>query len=116
MVLGSLDSSPLSAENLSDHSSQSAAATQWAKKAWTYLLRCADNTFYCGSTTDLERRIAEHNAPPTNILHKGAKYTRGRQPLTLLWSEEQLSLGAALKREYQIKQMNRVQKEALLGE
>ena len=87
--------------------------TKSNRKAWTYLLRCADNTLYCGSTIDIERRITEHNSPPSNILHKGAKYTRGRQPVVLVWNEEHTSLSLALKREYQIKQMSRVQKEAL---
>lgn len=75
---------------------------------FTYLLRCADGSLYCGWTCDLERRIRAHNAG------KGAKYTRSRLPVTLAWAEEQESFTAARKREAQIKKMSRERKEDLI--
>lgn len=73
-----------------------------------YLLRCADNTFYCGITNDLEKRISAHNAG------EGAKYTRGRLPVSVVYSESCADKSAALKRELQIKRMPRSDKQALL--
>lgn len=78
------------------------------KKFFTYLLRCADGTLYCGSTTDLKKRVAAHNAG------RGAKYTRARRPVKLVYFEEQESWSAALRREAAIKKMSRPQKDALL--
>lgn len=77
------------------------------KRQTVYLLRCADGTLYCGATTDLARRLEAHNAGT------GAKYTRGRRPLTLVWSEEATDRGAALRREHQVKRLSRRQKLAL---
>lgn len=74
-----------------------------------YLLRCADDTLYCGITNDLEKRLLAHNAG------EGAKYTRGRGPLALLYSESCADKSAALKRELQIKRLSRVEKLALCG-
>lgn len=72
---------------------------------WTcYLLQCADNTLYCGITNDLDKRLAAHNAG------EGAKYTRGRAPVRLLYRETCADKSAALKREMQIKQMPRTEK------
>lgn len=75
-----------------------------------YLLRCADDTLYCGITNDLEKRLLAHNAG------EGAKYTRGRGPLVLLYRESCADKSAALKRELQIKRLSRVEKLALCGD
>ncbi|HEY6096145.1 MAG TPA: GIY-YIG nuclease family protein [Gallionellaceae bacterium] len=74
-----------------------------------YLLRCADDTLYCGISNDLEKRIAAHNAG------EGAKYTRGRAPVQLVYAEACADKSAALKRERQIKRLTRAQKLALAG-
>lgn len=82
-----------------------------AKKKWhLYVLRCGDGTLYCGITNDLERRFAMHSAG------KGARYTRGRGPLTLLRSWPQKNKSAALKAEISFKRLTRTAKEARLGE
>ena len=73
-----------------------------------YLLRCADDTLYCGITNDMEKRIAAHNAG------EGAKYTRGRIPVKVVYSESCADKSTALKREMQIKCLSRSAKEALL--
>lgn len=74
-----------------------------------YILRCADGTLYTGITTDLPRRIADHEAG------KGAKYTRGRGPFDLLLVESFPDKGGALKRELEIKAMGRADKLRLAG-
>ncbi len=75
-----------------------------------YLLRCADGTFYAGITTDLARRLAEHNAGKA-----GAKYTRARRPVALAWSEPASDRAAASRREYQVRKLPRTAKEALVS-
>lgn len=74
---------------------------------FVYILECSDQTYYTGITTDLERRLAEHNAG------KGAKYTRGRGPLKLLYSDTCVDRSAASKREMEIKSLSKQEKEAL---
>lgn len=74
-----------------------------------YLLRCADDTLYCGITNDLDKRLAAHNAG------EGAKYTRGRTPLQLVYEEPCADKSAALKRELQIKRLSRSEKMTLCG-
>ncbi len=74
-----------------------------------YVLSCADDSLYTGYTTDLERRVAEHNAG------EGAKYTRGRTPVAVVHSESHESRSAALSREYEIKQLSRARKLELVG-
>jgi putative endonuclease len=75
-----------------------------------YILECADGTLYTGITTDLERRIEEHNGS-----EKGAKYTRSRRPVKLVFEESFKNRSDASKREYHIKKkMNRVQKLQLI--
>ena len=74
-----------------------------------YLLGCADGTLYAGVTTDLMRRIRQHNGE----LSGGAKYTACRRPVTLCWSEPAASRSEAQQREAAIKSLNRAQKEAL---
>ncbi len=73
-----------------------------------YLLRCADGTLYCGWTTDMEARLEAHNAG------KGAKYTRSRRPVALVYTEEYEDRHEALSREWHIKRMSRAEKERLL--
>ncbi|HUX91185.1 MAG TPA: GIY-YIG nuclease family protein [Gallionellaceae bacterium] len=75
-----------------------------------YLLRCADDTYYCGITNHMEKRLAVHNAG------EGAKYTRGRLPVSVAYRESCADKSAALKRELQIKRMRRSEKQALLQE
>ena len=76
---------------------------------YVYILRCADNTLYTGYTTDLKARLAVHNTG------RGAKYTRGRCPVTLVYSRGFRSLGKALSREHELKQLTRREKEALIA-
>ena len=75
---------------------------------FTYILKCADNTLYTGYTTDLLKRIETHNSG------KWAKYTRGRLPVELVYSEIFDTESEARKREYAIKQMSRKEKLALI--
>jgi len=75
---------------------------------WVYLVRCHDKSYYCGITTDLSRRIDQHNTG------KGAKYTAGRYPVKLLWSREFPSEGEARSFEYRIKNWGRIKKEKLI--
>ncbi len=77
---------------------------------YAYVLRCSDGSFYTGYTTDVQRRVAEHDAG------EGAKYTRGRTPVELVHVERFESKSAAMSREYEIKQLSRSQKETLVGE
>ena len=69
-----------------------------------YSLRCADDSLYCGWTTDLERRMEAHNGHVPG----GAKYTRGRRPVTLVYSESFHNKQDAQRREYAIKQMTKI--------
>ena len=73
-----------------------------------YILRCGDDTFYTGITNDLDKRILEHNTSD-----RGAKYTRYRRPVTLVYHELHTNKSEALKREITIKKMTRSQKERL---
>lgn len=76
---------------------------------YTYLLRCADGTLYCGWTNRLEDRVAAHNAG------RGAKYTRGRRPVELIYYESYYTREEAMKREAAIKKLTRAQKQELLS-
>ena len=76
--------------------------------AYTYLLECADGTFYIGWTNDLEQRLAAHNAG------RGAKYTRGRGPVVLRYYESFATKEEAMSREAKLKRLSRAQKEELL--
>lgn len=73
-----------------------------------YILRCGDGSLYTGITVDVEKRLAVHRSG------KGAKYTRGRGPLELVYSEECGSHSEALRRELEIKRLTREEKEALI--
>lgn len=76
---------------------------------WVYLVRCRDKTYYCGITTDVARRIQEHNTGG------GAKYTAGRYPVKLLWSHQCVSEGEARSYEYKIKNWGKIKKEKLIN-
>ena len=75
---------------------------------YLYILRCKDDTLYTGITTDVEKRLEAHRSG------KGAKYTRGRAPLELVYRETCGSHSDALKREHQIKALSRQEKQKLL--
>lgn len=75
--------------------------------AYVYMLRCKDGSLYTGWTNDLQHRLAAHSAG------RGAKYTRGRGPLTLVYTEELSDKETALKREAAIKKLTRAEKLAL---
>ena len=75
--------------------------------AYVYMLRCKDDSLYTGWTNDLEHRLQMH------ATGKGAKYTRGRGPLTLVYTEELADKESALRRERQIKALTRAEKLAL---
>ena len=78
---------------------------------FVYILKCADETLYTGIATELERRIEEHNSSD-----KGAKYTRTRRPVKLVYSESYPDRSAASKREYEIKKkMSRAEKLKLIA-
>ena len=83
------------------------------KSEWrVYILRCADNSLYTGVTSDLPRRLRQHNGEIVG----GARYTRARRPIELVWSEPAASKSDALKREHALKQLGRAQKESLLND
>ena len=75
---------------------------------YTYILRCADGTYYCGWTNNLDRRLKAHNEG------KGAKYTRSRRPVALVYYEAFSTKEEAMRREYEIKQLPRKKKEELI--
>jgi putative endonuclease len=77
--------------------------------SWVYILRCADGSFYVGSTRNLERRLAEHNSA-----EDGAKYTRHRQPVELVWAAECEHIGEAFALEKQIQGWSRRKRQALI--
>jgi len=76
---------------------------------YLYILRCGDGSLYTGITTDVPRRLEAHRQG------KGAKYTRGRGPLTLCYQEECGTHSDALKRELAVKALTRTEKEVLCG-
>jgi len=82
------------------------------KQWFVYMVRCVDNSLYTGITTDLKRRVAEHNSTG----HLAAKYTRTRQPVKLVYCEQQASRSTASKREYALKRLSKKAKEALVLE
>ena len=75
---------------------------------YTYIVECADGTYYTGYTVNLEKRLHTHN------LGKGAKYTRARLPVSLIYREEFATKEEAMSREWQIKHMTRQQKQKLI--
>ena len=76
---------------------------------YTYIVQCSDGTYYTGWTNDLEKRIKSHNAGT------GAKYTRHRLPVTLVYYEAFATKQEAMRREYAIKHLSRHQKEHLIS-
>ena len=74
---------------------------------YVYILRCADDTLYCGWITDLTKRLVAHNSG------RGAKYTRSRRPVELIYVEEYEDRHDALSREWHIKRMSREEKQRL---
>ena len=80
------------------------------KKYFVYILECADKTLYTGIAVDIEKRLSEHNSDSG----KGAKYTRYRQPVKLVWKMEIDNKSLALKEEYRIKQLTKKEKENLI--
>ena len=77
---------------------------------WVYFLRCNDNSLYAGVTTDIDRRISEHNNSKL-----GAKYTRARRPVSLAYLEVADNKSSACKREYQIRHLTKAKKEQLVS-
>ena len=75
-----------------------------------YILQCADNTLYTGITTDIERRVEEHNSDN----RKGARYTRVRRPVSLVYQEDHKNRALASAREYQLKKLPRTKKLKLV--
>ena len=76
---------------------------------YAYIVKCSDGTYYTGYTNDLEKRLLAHNAG------KGAKYTRNRLPVEMVYFEEYEDKSEAMKREYDIKRLTRKQKEKLIS-
>ncbi len=74
-----------------------------------YIVRCSDETYYTGIAIDVDKRLHEHNHSS-----KGARYTRSRRPVTLVYREEHPDRSSAQKREFAIKRMTRPQKESLI--
>ncbi|MFK7852480.1 MAG: GIY-YIG nuclease family protein [Granulosicoccus sp.] len=74
-----------------------------------YIVRCNDKSLYTGITTDLSRRLDEHNNSP-----RGATYTRSRRPVTLVYSDTAINRSAACRREREIKNLTKLAKEQLL--
>ena len=82
-------------------------------ETWSvYIVRCADGSLYTGIAMDVARRVEEHNA--NNLL--AARYTRARRPVVLVYQEVAASRSAAGKREYELKQMSREEKETLMAD
>ena len=81
------------------------------ERYFTYILICADGSLYCGWTTNLEMRVDAHNGLVTG----GAKYTKGRRPVTLVYYESFRQKQEAQSREYAIKRLNKAQKLRLIA-
>ncbi len=76
---------------------------------FVYILECSDNSLYTGITTNIEKRLNEHNTSP-----KGAKYTKARRPVKLVYQEPAQDRSAASKREYAIKKLTKTKKLQLI--
>lgn len=85
---------------------QSAGSSCW----WVYIVRCADRSLYTGVTTDVPRRVRQHNAG------HASRYTRSRLPVQLAYRETTADRGTALRREAAIKRLSRKAKEQLIGD
>lgn len=86
-------------------------------KHYVYILRCADNTLYTGYTTDLEKRLQEHNGEGKTVSARsaGARYTSGRRPVELVYSESYNSRSEATSREFAIKKLSKPEKLLLIN-
>ncbi len=78
---------------------------------YTYIIECSDKTLYIGKTTNIEKRLRQHNGE----IKGGAKYTRSRRPVKMILTEEHSSLSAALKREIELKKLDRTKKLLLIS-
>ena len=78
---------------------------------FVYILLCSDGTYYIGKTSDINNRLRKHNGE----IKGGAKYTRSRRPVVLVYSEEAETLSDALKREMALKKLSRKEKEKLIS-
>ncbi|NOX97575.1 MAG: GIY-YIG nuclease family protein [Nitrospirae bacterium] len=76
---------------------------------YTYIVECQDGTYYTGYTNDLEKRLGEHNGSK-----RGARYTRGKRPVRLVWKKEYKYFKKAILEEIRIKKLTRKQKEELV--
>lgn len=76
-----------------------------------YILRCSDNSLYCGMTSDLQNRLKEHNSSGA----KGAKYLRAKKPVSVVYSETYPDIKTAMKREFEVKKWPKAKKEALIA-
>ncbi|OGK35726.1 hypothetical protein A3F59_02395 [Candidatus Roizmanbacteria bacterium RIFCSPHIGHO2_12_FULL_38_13] len=76
-----------------------------------YILRCSDKSLYCGMTSNLEKRLKEHNSNGS----RGAKYLRAKKPVILVYSETYLDIKTAMNREFQVKKWTKAKKEALIN-
>ncbi|MCD5381486.1 MAG: GIY-YIG nuclease family protein [Candidatus Pacebacteria bacterium] len=85
---------------------------------YVYVAKCSDDSLYTGYTTDLEKRLAEHNGDGSTASARssGAKYTRGRRPVKIIYSEKYDTRSKATQREYAIKQLRREKKFALVND
>ncbi|MEM1141117.1 MAG: GIY-YIG nuclease family protein [Pseudomonadota bacterium] len=98
-------------DNPSEPASSRSESDDRAQKRWAvYLLKCADGSLYAGITTDLNRRLRQHNGE----LVGGAAYTGGRRPVTLSWCEFHPDRSSAQVREAQIKKLSRREKQRLI--
>ena len=79
------------------------------KPGWIYIIKCSDDSYYCGSTSNLEQRINDH------IFHKYSGYTSARLPVNLVFSQEFADINDAIRAERQIKGWSRVKKKALIN-
>ena len=77
---------------------------------YVYILKCADGTLYTGKTVDIEKRLKAHNG----IIKGGARYTSGRRPVILVYYEKFATVTEALKREYEVKKLSKIEKMLLL--
>lgn len=79
---------------------------------YTYILKCSDGTYYTGSTSNLDRRIKQHNG----LIKGGAKYTRGRRPVVLVYFEDKLTKSSALQKENKLKKLSHNKKKLLVSD
>jgi len=75
-----------------------------------YILRCSDNSLYCGMTSNLENRLKEHNSSTS----RAAKYLRAKKPVNLVYSESYPEIKTAMNRELQVKKWTKAKKEAMI--